>query len=90
MSWDDVSSILNRGGTVIGTARSLEFRDRDGRRTRRRATWWRRGIDRLVVIGGDGSLSGADLLRQEWPSLVAELVDGRRRSTRRRRTGTRR
>ena len=33
-----------------------------------------KGIDRLVVIGGDGSLSGADLLRQEWSSLVAELL----------------
>ena len=28
VSWDDVSGILNRGGTVIGTARSLEFRER--------------------------------------------------------------
>ena len=36
----------------------------------------RQGIDRLVVIGGDGSLSGADRLRQEWPSLVAELLAG--------------
>src|SRR6186713_1472968 len=32
VSWDDVSGILNRGGTMIGTARSLEFRERDGRR----------------------------------------------------------
>ena len=32
-----------------------------------------RGIDRLVVIGGDGSLSGTDLLHQEWPGLLAEL-----------------
>ena len=32
MAWDDVSYILNRGGTVIGTARSLEFRERAGRR----------------------------------------------------------
>ena len=31
VTWDDVSSILNRGGTVIGTARSLEVRDRPGR-----------------------------------------------------------
>ncbi len=32
VTWDDVSSILNRGGTVIGTARSTEFRERAGRR----------------------------------------------------------
>ena len=73
VSWDDVSSILNRGGTVIGTARSLEFRERDGRR-KAVHNLLLKGIDRLIVIGGDGSLSGADRLRQEWPSLVAELL----------------
>ena len=73
VTWDDVSGILNRGGTVIGTARSVEFREREGRR-RAVQHLVQRGIDRLVVIGGDGSLSGADLLRQEWPSLLEELV----------------
>lgn len=74
VEWDDVSGILNRGGTVIGTARSKDFRDREGRRTAVRHLL-EHGIDRLVVIGGDGSLSGADLLRSEWTSLVQELVD---------------
>jgi 6-phosphofructokinase 1 len=32
------------------------------------------GIDCLAVCGGDGSLTGADMLRREWPSLVEELV----------------
>jgi 6-phosphofructokinase 1 len=32
------------------------------------------GIDGLIVIGGDGSLTGANLFRQEWPGLLAELV----------------
>src|SRR6195952_5955215 len=73
VSWDDVSSILNRGGTVIGTARSVEFRERTGRRQAVR-NLLEKGIDRLIVIGGDGSLSGADLLRQEWPELVKELL----------------
>ena len=73
VSWDDVSGILNRGGTMIGTARSLEFRERDGRR-KAVHNLLVKGIDRLVVIGGDGSLSGADRLREEWPSLVAELL----------------
>jgi 6-phosphofructokinase 1 len=71
--WDDVSNILNRGGTVIGTARSAAFRQREGRR-RAAQHLLERGIDRLVVIGGDGSLSGADLLREEWPSLLSELL----------------
>ena len=35
VSWDDVSGILNRGGTVIGTARSADFRERAGRRRAR-------------------------------------------------------
>ena len=34
-----------------------------------------RGIDALVVIGGDGSLTGANLFREEWPALLAELVE---------------
>jgi 6-phosphofructokinase 1 len=75
VTWDDVSGILNRGGTVIGTARSADFREREGR-LRAVHNLVERGIDRLVVIGGDGSLSGADLLRQEWPSLIGELVAG--------------
>lgn len=33
-----------------------------------------KGISNLVVIGGDGSLTGANLFRQEWPSLLEELV----------------
>lgn len=71
--WDDVGSILHRGGTIIGTARSAEFRERSGRL---RATHHllQRGIDRLVIIGGDGSLTGANIFRQEWPGLVAELL----------------
>ena len=77
LAWDDVGGIIQRGGTVIGTARCAAFRERAGRLPAAQ-NLIERGIDRLVVIGGDGSLTGADLLRQEWPSLLAELV-GRRR-----------
>lgn len=34
-----------------------------------------RGITNLVVIGGDGSLTGANLFRQEWSSLLDELLE---------------
>ena len=34
-----------------------------------------RGIDALVVVGGDGSLTGANLFRSEWPELLTELVE---------------
>jgi 6-phosphofructokinase 1 len=70
----DVGGILQRGGTVLGTARSTEFRTRDGRRHAAR-NLVDRGIDALVVVGGDGSLTGANLFREEWPGLLAELVD---------------
>jgi 6-phosphofructokinase 1 len=73
MSWDDVGGILHRGGTIIGTARSEEFRAREGRRTATRNLLVN-GIDALVIIGGDGSLTGADILRKEWTSLLEELV----------------
>ena len=73
MGWSDVSSILAEGGTVIGTARSAEFRTYEGRH-RSAANLLEHGIDHLVVIGGDGSLSGTNEFRKEWPQHVAELV----------------
>ncbi|MBX0330227.1 6-phosphofructokinase [Oscillochloris sp. ZM17-4] len=73
MDWDDVGGIIQKGGTVIGTARSAGFRTREGRR-QAVANLLAHGIDRLVVIGGDGSLTGANLFRQEWPELLAELL----------------
>ncbi len=73
MTWESVGGILHRGGTVIGTARSDRFRSREGR-LRAAENFLKAGIDSLVVIGGDGSLSGADQLRQEWRGLVEELV----------------
>ncbi len=73
LAWEDVGGILYRGGTVIGSARCQEFREREGRLQAAR-NLLKCGIDRLIVVGGDGSLTGANLFRQEWPSLVEELV----------------
>jgi 6-phosphofructokinase 1 len=74
MTWDSVGGILQRGGTVIGTARCEAFRTREGRRLAA-ANLLKHKIDSLVVVGGDGSLTGANLFRQEWPELLNELVD---------------
>lgn len=74
MEWESVSGILQQGGTMIGTARCPAFRTREGRLQAAR-NLLKHGIDSLVVIGGDGSLTGANLFRQDWPGLVAELVD---------------
>ncbi|CCD24576.1 6-phosphofructokinase subunit alpha NDAI_0D02620 [Naumovozyma dairenensis CBS 421] len=73
MAWEDVRGWLSEGGTLIGTARSMEFKKREGRK-RAAGNLIAEGIDALVVCGGDGSLTGADLFRHEWPSLVEDLV----------------
>jgi 6-phosphofructokinase 1 len=73
MTWDSVGGIIHQGGTAIGSARCAEFRTRDGRRQAAR-NLIARSINSLVVIGGDGSLTGANVFRQEWPELLAELV----------------
>ncbi len=73
MDWDSVGGILQQGGTIIGTARSEEFRTHEGRR-KAALNLMLQGIDGLIVIGGDGSLTGADLFRREWPSLLEELT----------------
>jgi len=70
----DVGGILHQGGTVLGTARCDEFRTREGRRISARHLV-QLGVDALVVIGGDGSLTGANIFRTEWPDLLAELVE---------------
>jgi 6-phosphofructokinase 1 len=74
MEWDSVGGILHRGGTIIGSARCADFRSREGR-LKAAYNLVTRGINGLVVIGGDGSLTGANLFRQEWPALLAELVE---------------
>lgn len=74
LNWDSVGSILHRGGTIIGTARSKEFRTREGMLSAA-ANLLEHGIDRLVVIGGDGSLTGTNEFRKAWPSLLAELME---------------
>jgi 6-phosphofructokinase 1 len=74
LNWDSVGGILQRGGTVIGSARCEEFRAREGRLKAAR-NMIECGIEGLVVIGGDGSLTGANLFRQEWSSLVTELAE---------------
>src|SRR5581483_4891246 len=73
MSWGDVSGILQQGGTIIGSARSKEFETRAGRR-RAACQLITHGIDGRVVIGGDGSLTGANIFYEEWSELLAELV----------------
>ena len=59
-----VSNIIQRGGTILKSARSQEFRTPEGR-AKGAAQLKERGIDALVVIGGDGSFTGANILAKE-------------------------
>ena len=62
---ENVSNIIQLGGTILKTARCQEFRTPEGRQVAYE-TMKREGIDALVVIGGDGSMTGARLLAQEF------------------------
>ncbi|XP_017290876.1 ATP-dependent 6-phosphofructokinase, platelet type isoform X8 [Kryptolebias marmoratus] len=73
-TWESVSSMLQVGGTVIGSARCKDFRTHEGR-LKAAHNLVQRGITNLCVIGGDGSLTGANLFREEWSGLLTELVE---------------
>ena len=60
-----VSNILSRGGTFLLSARSKEFRTVEGRQ-KAFENFKANGLDALVVIGGDGSFTGADIFSQEY------------------------
>ncbi len=65
MTARSVGGILGRGGTILGTARSEEFRTERGRLVAMRKLN-EHGVEGLVVIGGDGSFRGAQKLWQEY------------------------
>ena len=61
----NVSNIIQMGGTILKTARCQEFKTAEGRQ-QAYENMKQHGIDALVVIGGDGSLTGARILAQEY------------------------
>lgn len=73
MQWWSVGGILQRGGTFLGSARCQEFRTREGRR-KAAVNLYKLDVDGIVVIGGDGSLTGARILSEEWPELLREAA----------------
>jgi 6-phosphofructokinase 1 len=62
---NNVSNIIQQGGTILKTARCEEFREFEGRK-KCYETMQKEGIDALVVIGGDGSLRGSREFAQEF------------------------
>jgi 6-phosphofructokinase 1 len=61
LSRKSVSDLIQRGGTFLGTARCKEFKTEEGRR-KGLDNLQKHGIEGLVIIGGDGSLTGGSLL----------------------------
>lgn len=62
---EDVSSIIQKGGTILRTARSKEFETAEGRK-KAYEVLKKEGIDALIVIGGNGSLTGAMIFAEEF------------------------
>ena len=69
---ESVSGTINRGGTILRTARSKEFMTEEGR-AKAYETIKANAIDALIVIGGNGSLAGAPLFAQEYDIPVVGL-----------------
>jgi 6-phosphofructokinase 1 len=64
-----VGNIIQRGGTILGSSRSAEFRTRQGRAQAFEFLKAQR-VDVLMTLGGDGTFKGADLLSREHPIKV--------------------
>ena len=67
-----VSNIIQQGGTILKTARCLEFHSVEGRKLAYE-TMKNEGIDALVVIGGDGTFTGARIFAQEFNVPIVGL-----------------
>ena len=65
MNARSVNNIINKGGTILKSARCLEFRTPEGRKTAHE-NLSKSNIDALVVIGGDGSFTGAMIFQKEF------------------------
>jgi 6-phosphofructokinase 1 len=69
---ENVSNIIQQGGTIIKTARCAEFMTPEGRKMAYE-TMRKEEIDALIVIGGDGTLTGARIFAQEFNVPIVGL-----------------
>ncbi len=72
LSTESVSNTIQRGGTILKTARSNEFRTPEGRK-KAHENVEKFGIDALVIIGGNGSLAGAQIFASEYDIPIIGL-----------------
>src|SRR6202012_112965 len=75
MDTRSVSNILNLGGTILKTARCLEFRTDEGMEMAYQ-NLKKRGIDAVVVIGGDGTFTGALRFSKKYPDIAIIGIPG--------------
>jgi 6-phosphofructokinase 1 len=68
LSSRDVGNILQRGGTILQTARSKRFMTKEGRALAYE-NLKKNGIEGIVAIGGDGTFTGADVFMSEFPDI---------------------
>ena len=64
ISRDDVSNIIHTGGSILESSRSMEFETEEGR-AKAAANLLKRGIEGLILIGGDGTFHGGTLLARQ-------------------------
>lgn len=75
LTTESVSNIIQRGGTILKTARSQAFMTPEGRK-KAYETLQREHISTLIVIGGDGSLAGARIFADEYDDVVCIGLPG--------------
>lgn len=70
-----VKNIINQGGTILKSARSMEFKTSEGRK-KAYDNLQKYGIDSLVCIGGDGTFTGAKIFSDEYPDIKVIGIPG--------------
>ncbi len=73
MQLGSVGGIINLGGTILGTTRAEEFKEKENQE-RAVENLKRAGIDALVIIGGNGTLKGAIALHKAWGVPVVQIA----------------
>lgn len=73
MQLGSVGGIINLGGTILGTARAEDFKEKENQE-RAVENLKRAGIDALVIIGGNGTLKGAIALHKAWGVPVVQIA----------------
>ncbi len=80
LRWESVANILQCAGTVLGTGRCEDFKTFEGR-LKAAENLVKLRVDSLVVIGGNGSLEGANVFTGQWSDMLKQLVESERVTT---------